>query len=864
MSDELSILAKLDSICDRFEENWTAESRPDFDGLLNQVDSQHQNRLLKLLLEVDVELRKKAGQSVLAAEYREFGSHIVAHVNSVLSDGSPSFSPANDNQTRNHAGAVSDNDETIAPPRGDSRAGASPVVGLTDERSGKTVSGPINNQGPCPITSSDETLSFIVVRKDGTVSVADQHPSGQQTTAYDTLDDRYQLFSQLGEGGMGTVMLGQDVRLDRKVAVKLIRDDHWNSSNREFMESEFDSEVRVAASLVNPAIAGIYDYGFHNSIPYAVFEYVGGESLKDCISRKGAYGIDDVRDVIGQLALALDYAHEKGIVHRDLKPDNVRFDEFGQPKILDFGLAKNFRMHNDWRFAGTPAYSSPEQASEKPSDGRTDQYALALIAFEMLSGKRPFEANSWQEMLAAHRESELVWPPDGGNPIPEPPKKAIERALSKLPGQRFQSCCEFAVAFGCQIQTRSAAGSHFDREAAAELPREGIFQNHAYLGLLGHELWICSRERIVVVDVRGLSSATAEIRSMKGPGILGRDIFGSGGPRFQKTIILKEHREEKWWKRFNSQLPPGSESLTMRTKEIAREWSNELEGIKQRDSKSFGKECVVARVIFPPALVAGAPDGRMQILGPCATTADSKGLAELKLMLQAASIGADAIIKFRVEKLVTAVGTRWNANGIATRSLDGTTREEFGLRKYGRQCRLLGLTVIVFAIATLALRLGILGLLTPRLADATVWGMSLNLALILYSSPIFVGAFAVMMTKWPQLLRPLALYTFAWAWISAPVMLGVMIAEWNDVLSDELFSEVASWGRRIRKLEGLVAATGIALAIKLYAIGGTSAVNDKRKLPTRRIAIGYFAWILTISAVVLLVLMLGWQLKIHP
>ena len=247
---------------------------------------------------------------------------------------------------------------------------------------------------PDPITTRRQCAARLSRR------VGDDFASGT------VLQERYRLIRELGRGGMGVVYLGRDERLDRSVAVKVILSDSSARARPARMDSRvrssFAEEARLGASLTHPAIATVFDFGFHHDNPFTIFEFIEGETLRELIERRGKLPLDEVRLIIGPLAQALDFAHARMIVHRDLKPENIRATEQRLFKILDLGLAREFSRQDDWRFAGTPAYAAPEQAAERASDGRTDQYALAVIIFELLTGSRPFQSNSWLDLLEKH------------------------------------------------------------------------------------------------------------------------------------------------------------------------------------------------------------------------------------------------------------------------------------------------------------------------------------------------------------------------------------------------------------------------------------------------------------------------------
>ncbi|MFO0848419.1 MAG: serine/threonine-protein kinase [Gemmataceae bacterium] len=272
---------------------------------------------------------------------------------------------------------------------------------------------------------------------------------------------RYRIDRVLGRGGMGLVYLGHDPVLGRPVAVKVIRprDPRWAdgtfASTR--LRESFAEEARIGAQLNHPAIATVFDYGYQGDDPYIVFEYVGGETLDQTLARRGRVPLDEARLILAPLAQALHFAHARHVVHRDLKPANIRATEYGQYKILDLGLAREFRTEQDWRFAGTPRYASPEQAAGLPCDGRTDQYALALIGYELLTGRRAFDAADTGALLRAHREDPPPRLRDARPDAPESVEAALVRAMAKEPNDRFLTCEAFAAALGCQFLTDAPA-----------------------------------------------------------------------------------------------------------------------------------------------------------------------------------------------------------------------------------------------------------------------------------------------------------------------------------------------------------------------------------------------------------------------
>jgi serine/threonine-protein kinase len=258
---------------------------------------------------------------------------------------------------------------------------------------------------------------------------------------------------ELGRGGMGLVFLGRDLQLDRPVVIKTILPEWFESQGSATMarsNASFTEEARLSANLIHEGIARIFDHGTHENKLFTVMEYLGGESLRELLWRRKRLSLEEVRRIIAQVAEALDYAHSRYVVHRDLKPENIREREPGRFVVLDFGLARQFSKVEFSGFWGTPAYASPEQSAALPVDGRSDQYSLALIAYELLTGKRVFESSSALALIHMHIHIEPPppWLSLGSAEIPLRIWMVILRALEKKMDDRYETCSEFAEALG--------------------------------------------------------------------------------------------------------------------------------------------------------------------------------------------------------------------------------------------------------------------------------------------------------------------------------------------------------------------------------------------------------------------------------
>jgi len=268
---------------------------------------------------------------------------------------------------------------------------------------------------------------------------------------------RYQIQRELGRGAMGVVFLAKDPAIGRPVVIKTIRlREVADPQERQRLRERLLQEARMAGALSHPHIVTVYDAGEQGDLTYIAMEHVNGPTLEQLLSRETALEPAEVLRILRETASALDYAHQKGIVHRDVKPANIMIHENGAVKITDFGIAKiqsSPLATQAGLVLGTPSYMSPEQALGRPVDGRSDQFSLAVIAFEMLTGEKPFFAEEIPALLyriahepppSAHAlNPTLGWPVD----------VVLKRALEKGPAARYSTCAEFVAALESACRT---------------------------------------------------------------------------------------------------------------------------------------------------------------------------------------------------------------------------------------------------------------------------------------------------------------------------------------------------------------------------------------------------------------------------
>ena len=265
------------------------------------------------------------------------------------------------------------------------------------------------------------------------------------------LGNRYELESEIGRGGMGVVYKSTDTEVKRTVAVKTLP--AVMSHNHNLMR-RFTSEVQHASKLEHPNIVRVYDVGEDDGTHFYVMQYIDGSDLRSQMKSKGRYSVDDAISIISQVADALDYAHSQGIVHRDIKPENVLLDSEGNPHVADFGIAKATEGTRTTRgMLGTPEYMSPEQVKGKSADARSDQYSLAVVAYEMLTGRTPFKTEGddpWAQ-INMHLNTPVPNPKTTVPDIPTHVANALLQALAKKPEQRFGSCSDLVKALRGEV-----------------------------------------------------------------------------------------------------------------------------------------------------------------------------------------------------------------------------------------------------------------------------------------------------------------------------------------------------------------------------------------------------------------------------
>jgi serine/threonine protein kinase/formylglycine-generating enzyme required for sulfatase activity len=258
---------------------------------------------------------------------------------------------------------------------------------------------------------------------------------------------RYIIERELGRGAMGMVFEARDPLIGRAVAVKVIRLDTLGSSaEADWLQERLFREARSAGALSHPGIVVIHDLGRHEDLAYIAMERVDGPTLEQVIATGLRLSTAEVLSILRQTAAALDYAHQSGVVHRDIKPSNLMLHKGVTLKITDFGIAKMTATHQLTKTGvvmGTPSYMSPEQITAKPLDGRADQFSLAVIAFELLAGRKPFQGDTLATLVHQIVYEERPSARSSRPNLPDAVDAVLKRGLSKNAVDRYSSCATF-------------------------------------------------------------------------------------------------------------------------------------------------------------------------------------------------------------------------------------------------------------------------------------------------------------------------------------------------------------------------------------------------------------------------------------
>ena len=388
------------------------------------------------------------------------------------------------------------------------------------------------------------------------------------------LVSRYHLDRELGRGGMATVYLAIDLRHDRRVALKVLHPELSSALGPD----RFLREIKLVARLNHPHIVPLFDSGEAGGHLYYVMPVVEGETLRDRLLREGQIPVAESLQIVRGIASALDYAHRQNIVHRDIKPENVMLQD-GEALVMDFGIAKALSaaspdtLTQTGMMVGTPAYVSPEQAAGEPViDGRSDQYSLACVLYEMVSGKKPFLGATAQQVLSKRFSDPVPSLRAARNDTTEEVEVAVTRALSKEASDRFGTTMDFAKALVATHLTTPdgspiSGGSAKEGKSIAVMPFTNMSsdpEGDFFADGIADEI-ITALSKIKALKVSSRTSSFSfkgkndDIREIGRRLQVGTILEGSvrkAGKRLRLTaqLVNAENTEQLWAERYDREL----------------------------------------------------------------------------------------------------------------------------------------------------------------------------------------------------------------------------------------------------------------------------------------------------------------------
>ncbi len=257
------------------------------------------------------------------------------------------------------------------------------------------------------------------------------------------LGDRYEILEKIGSGGMADVFKGKDHKLNRFIAVKVLKDEFVEDKN---FVRKFKEEAQAAAGLAHPNIVNVYDVGDEQNINYIVMELVEGITLKSYIERKGRLTVKEATSIAIQVGAGLEIAHNNQIVHRDIKPQNIIISREGKVKVTDFGIAKSVSSNTNTSDAmGSVHYTSPEQARGGYSDAKSDIYSLGIVMYEMVTGRVPFDGETTVVVAVKHLQEDIVSPRVYASDIPVSLEHIILKCTEKSPDRRYANVSDLTA-----------------------------------------------------------------------------------------------------------------------------------------------------------------------------------------------------------------------------------------------------------------------------------------------------------------------------------------------------------------------------------------------------------------------------------